>query len=311
MSTVRKLSLSASLRPEAITVLWLDERMREGALGASYGPLSSALALTRDAIEAEHARITALLETLGALDGVTVADLLDGEPLTTLEQDSEGIALRAVVEVERVAALFDSEPEGAVALWSLASLLRESEHFDPVAVKLGRANGDCAAVLAVLEGYATEYGVQLDASQRADVDFGDDSEEEAEETEEELEEEETEEEEEIEEEPPPPAKKKGREKKSKAQFNKRAGFFGGLDEDEVRDAPRADGRPSTTLSDEERFFLSRARLEWPAPTLDIELAWKRLRIEEHPDRNPDDPGSNRRFVMVKQGYESLRIRVKL
>jgi hypothetical protein len=62
------------------------------------------------------------------------------------------------------------------------------------------------------------------------------------------------------------------------------------------------------LDEEERSFLDEAGIGWPARRRELEEAWRQVAFAAHPDRRPDDPRAQHRFVRLKAGFERLRER---
>jgi DnaJ-class molecular chaperone len=61
---------------------------------------------------------------------------------------------------------------------------------------------------------------------------------------------------------------------------------------------------SSNVNNEELYKL----LDVPktANTKEIRVAFKKLALEKHPDKNPDDPGANDLFMKINRAYEILK-----
>ncbi len=88
------------------------------------------------------------------------------------------------------------------------------------------------------------------------------------------------------------------------------GSFGGLPDDAL---PGVGGGPKVgaVLGDEEQFFLSYTRLDWPCGVVEIRAAYRQVIKTAHPDKHPNDQGAHHRFILLKRGYEVLLGRLEV
>lgn len=73
-------------------------------------------------------------------------------------------------------------------------------------------------------------------------------------------------------------------------------------------APREPTYPARA-TENERFFLYRAKLSWPVDAETLRRAWKLLVLEMHPDRNPGREAASFELIAINKGYDALRERL--
>lgn len=64
------------------------------------------------------------------------------------------------------------------------------------------------------------------------------------------------------------------------------------------------------LDEHERSFLDEGGINWPVSAKTLERVWREVAFAAHPDRHPDNPSAQTRFVALKSAYESLRSRTR-
>lgn len=113
--------------------------------------------------------------------------------------------------------------------------------------------------------------------------------------------------------PPPPEaepsvkseKSAGKNRSRKKTHRAKQGSFGGLPDEE----PPSVAAPTGKLGEEELFFLSYARLEWPCEVSRIKVAHRQVVKTAHPDKHVGDAAAHPRFLLLQRGYEGLLLRL--
>ncbi len=318
MSAVRKVSLTIALPEPTWLVCRLALLDEEGVPGDAFEGVADAAAELCKVADAEWNQVMGLLERVDSSRHADAHALSADECLAKQVSRDRNPDL-ASVEVHHLGRLVaDEDDDAACALWELTTLLQHSQLLTARGIRLGGANGSLDELLDVLEAYADESGVVLDRSRRVDVDFGaDEEDDDGGASGEDVGGDEDEEDDEDDggngydrqrAAAQEPRHTRRGSRTERRRNTRQGGSFGGLHGDVGWD--HGDAPVQSNLTQNERFFLTRAELSWPFDANTLKEAWRRLVRHEHPDRHQGDPDATARFSRLNDGYESLRRRLE-
>ncbi len=294
---VKKISLTLTTPDPPIALLAFAATLEERALPATWDDPARRVLVWRDQVAVQARQLQELTAAWKQRRDLRIKS----NPAT---EDEENPLHHLLVDLD-LEVLFGRRDAEALAGQALAILRAvDGAGWFLVEGRLGRARvARLTPVIEALVKAASHHGIFLDPERQVNARFDDEAEEEAPRPPPSAA-------------PPPPPpseaepsakseKSAGKSRSRKKTHRAKQGSFGGLPDEE----PPSVAAPTGKLGEEELFFLSYARLEWPCEASRIKVAHRQVVKAAHPDKHVGDPAAHHRFLLLQRGYEGLLLRL--
>lgn len=297
---IKKISLSLTTPDPPLALLTFSASLEQHELPAAWTDLSHRVFAWRDLVVAQAQQLRDLAATWKQRRDLRIK-------IIPASEDAENPLCHLTLDLD-LEVLFGRRDAEALAGQALA-ILRATEEAGWFLVdgRLGRTRVErLTPVIEALVKAASHHGIFLDPERQVNARFDDEAEVEAPRPPPST----------APPPPPPPSppeadpsaraeKNPGKTRPKKKAHRAKQGSFGGLPDEE----PPSVAAPTGKLGEEELFFLSYARLEWPCEASRIKVAHRQVVKVAHPDKHVGDPAAHHRFLLLQRGYEGLLLRL--